>query len=257
MAYFTPSAPDTSYPMQEYPYSRRKELDRLDAIAFGEGYVPEINDANAQSAFQFARDLHADLTQTAVLGCINHCIEPDDVVITASASSFMAWKPETLMLINRASSRNSHLEAVVKSVYRVPTPITTSASLAISLAASDAAARWRKELDRLDAIAFGEGYVPEINAGDFIGGRASRHAHTAQVQRVVPNNRALPRLGLGKGNAGSLRKYNISQQNLKDILHGRNESLLFCNRCGKRIGKSQYNRTKGFCSNCFADTLEL
>lgn len=53
------------------------------------------------------------------------------------------------------------------------------------------------------------------------------------------------------------REYNISQQNLKDILHGRNESLLFCNRCGKRIGKSQYNRTKGFCSNCFADTLEL
>ncbi len=64
----------------------RKELDRLDAIAFGEGYVPEINDANAQSAFQFARDLHADLTQTAVLGCINHCIEPDDVVIGAAGS---------------------------------------------------------------------------------------------------------------------------------------------------------------------------
>ena len=39
------------------------------------------------------------------------------------------------MLTNRASSRNSHLEAVVKSVYRVPTPMTTSASRAISLAA--------------------------------------------------------------------------------------------------------------------------
>ncbi len=39
------------------------------------------------------------------------------------------------MLMNLASSRNSHLEAVVKSVYRVPTPMTTSASLAISLAA--------------------------------------------------------------------------------------------------------------------------
>lgn len=53
------------------------------------------------------------------------------------------------------------------------------------------------------------------------------------------------------------REYNLSQQNLKDILHGKNESLLFCNRCGKRIGKSQYNRTKGFCSNCFSDMLEL
>ena len=42
----------------------QKELDRLDAIAFGEGYVPEINDANAESAFRFARDLNARLTQT-------------------------------------------------------------------------------------------------------------------------------------------------------------------------------------------------
>lgn len=64
----------------------QKELDRLDAIAFGEGYVPEINDANAQSAFRFAEDLDANLTQTAVLGCINHCIDPEDVVIGAAGS---------------------------------------------------------------------------------------------------------------------------------------------------------------------------
>ena len=64
----------------------QKELDRLDAITFGEGYVPEINDANAESAFQFARDLDAGLTQTAVLGCINHCIDPEDVVIGAAGS---------------------------------------------------------------------------------------------------------------------------------------------------------------------------
>ena len=63
-----------------------KELDRLDGIVFGEGYVPEINDANAQSAFQFAEDLGAELTQTAVLGCINHCIDPEDVVIGAAGS---------------------------------------------------------------------------------------------------------------------------------------------------------------------------
>ena len=64
----------------------RKELDRLDATAFGEGYVPEINDANAQSAFRFAKDLDANLTQTAVLGCINHCIDPEDVAIGAAGS---------------------------------------------------------------------------------------------------------------------------------------------------------------------------
>ena len=64
----------------------QKELDRLDAAAFGEGYVPEINDANAQSAFRFAQDLGAELTQTAVLGCINHCIEAEDVVIGAAGS---------------------------------------------------------------------------------------------------------------------------------------------------------------------------
>lgn len=64
----------------------QKELDRLDAIAFGEGYVPEINDANAESAFRFARDLDARLTQTEVLGCINHCIDAEDVVIGAAGS---------------------------------------------------------------------------------------------------------------------------------------------------------------------------
>ena len=64
----------------------QKELDRLDSICFGEGYVPEVNDANAGSAFRFAEDLQADLTQTAVLGAINHAIDPQDVVIGASGS---------------------------------------------------------------------------------------------------------------------------------------------------------------------------
>lgn len=64
----------------------KEELRRLDGISFGPGYVPEVNDANAASAFRFAEDLHADLTQTAVLGVINECIDPDDVVIGASGS---------------------------------------------------------------------------------------------------------------------------------------------------------------------------
>lgn len=63
-----------------------KELDRLHHIAYGEGYVPEVNDANAGSANRFAKDLDASLTQTAVLGCINFEIAPEDVVIGSAGS---------------------------------------------------------------------------------------------------------------------------------------------------------------------------
>ena len=63
-----------------------KELDRLHHIAFGEGYVPEVNDANAQSAFRFAKDMDAELTQTAVLGAINFTIDSEDVAIGSSGS---------------------------------------------------------------------------------------------------------------------------------------------------------------------------
>ncbi len=82
----------------------QKELDRLGAIAFGEGYVPEINDANAESAFRFARDLNARLTQTEVLGCINHCIDPEDVVIGAAGSlpgdMQRMWRPRAVDTYN-------------------------------------------------------------------------------------------------------------------------------------------------------------
>ncbi|MCM1296166.1 MAG: hypothetical protein NC311_11550 [Muribaculaceae bacterium] len=52
-------------------------------------------------------------------------------------------------------------------------------------------------------------------------------------------------------------EYNVSRQNLKDILHGRNDSLIFCSKCGVRITKRCFDRTSGLCSNCFAETLEL
>lgn len=52
-------------------------------------------------------------------------------------------------------------------------------------------------------------------------------------------------------------EYNISKKILTQILHGKNESLVFCNKCGTRITKQCYNRTNGLCSNCFAETLEL
>lgn len=52
-------------------------------------------------------------------------------------------------------------------------------------------------------------------------------------------------------------EYNISKTLLTSILHGRNEAILFCSRCGIRISKQCNSRTKGLCSNCYADTLEL
>ena len=53
------------------------------------------------------------------------------------------------------------------------------------------------------------------------------------------------------------KEYNISKPNLNKILHGRNESIHFCSRCGIRIPRKCFDRTNGLCSNCFADTLEL
>ncbi|MBR4165192.1 MAG: 3D-(3,5/4)-trihydroxycyclohexane-1,2-dione acylhydrolase (decyclizing), partial [Lachnospiraceae bacterium] len=63
-----------------------KELERLQHTEYGEGYVPEVNDANASSAERFAKDLHSCLTQTAVLGAINFAIDPDDVAIGSAGS---------------------------------------------------------------------------------------------------------------------------------------------------------------------------
>ena len=63
-----------------------KELDRLQHITYGPGYVPEVNDANAASADRFAKDLDANLTQTTVLGAINFAIDPNDVAIGSAGS---------------------------------------------------------------------------------------------------------------------------------------------------------------------------
>ena len=63
-----------------------REYGRLASISFGEGYVPEINDANAQSAFRYAKDVNAQLTQTTALAAINRLIDAGDSVIGASGS---------------------------------------------------------------------------------------------------------------------------------------------------------------------------
>lgn len=63
-----------------------KEYDRLAAIKFGDGYVPEVNDANAQSAFKYADDVKSLLPQTTALAAVNRLMEPGDSVIGASGS---------------------------------------------------------------------------------------------------------------------------------------------------------------------------
>ena len=63
-----------------------KELDRLRNIRFSDSYVPEVNDANAESARRFAKDLDSRLTQTAALGAINLFMDDEDVAIGSSGS---------------------------------------------------------------------------------------------------------------------------------------------------------------------------
>lgn len=62
------------------------EYDRLSGIEFGESYAPEVQDANSGSAFTFAKDMDACLTQTAALAAINRHIPKDTCVIGAAGS---------------------------------------------------------------------------------------------------------------------------------------------------------------------------
>ena len=62
------------------------EYDRLSGIEFGENYAPEVQDANSGSAFTFAKDMDACLTQTAALAAINRHI-PKDAACSACGAS--------------------------------------------------------------------------------------------------------------------------------------------------------------------------
>ncbi len=83
-----------------------EELKRLYGIKFGPGYVPEVNDSNAASAWKFAEDLKADLTQTAAIGVINETIDRSDVIIGAAGSL-----PGDLQRMWRAKEKDTyHME---------------------------------------------------------------------------------------------------------------------------------------------------
>ena len=71
----------------EHGYSE-EELNRLDHITFSDkkSWMPELNDANADSAKRFAQDVNAQLTQTSALGAINAMMSEGDVAIGAAGS---------------------------------------------------------------------------------------------------------------------------------------------------------------------------
>jgi len=74
------------------------ELDMLDSRELG-AQPPLVNDANADSARQFAQDLGSDFTQTMALGALNRLIPKDAVVIGSSGSlpgdMQRMWRPHT------------------------------------------------------------------------------------------------------------------------------------------------------------------
>ncbi len=66
----------------------KAELERLDHMLFSDtpDWTPIINDANADSAKRFAKDLKAGLCQTTVLGALNAWMANTDVAIGAAGS---------------------------------------------------------------------------------------------------------------------------------------------------------------------------
>ncbi len=76
-----------------------EELKRLDGIVFEDtaDWKPIINDANADSAKRFAKDVNAALCQTTVLGAINAMMDDHDVALGAAGSlpgdMQRVWRP--------------------------------------------------------------------------------------------------------------------------------------------------------------------
>ena len=84
----------------------QKELDRLDSYTYKntKSWKTLIQDANADSAHRFAKDLNAELTQTAALGLINAMMDPEDVAIGAAGSlpgdMQRMWRPNAVDTYN-------------------------------------------------------------------------------------------------------------------------------------------------------------
>ena len=84
----------------------QKELDRLDSYEYKntKTWKTLIQDDNKDSAHRFAKDLNAELTQTAALGMINAMMNPEDVAIGAAGSlpgdMQRMWRPNAVDTYN-------------------------------------------------------------------------------------------------------------------------------------------------------------
>lgn len=84
----------------------QKELDRLDSYTYKntKSWKALIQDDNSDSAHRFAKDLNAELTQTAALGLINAMMDPEDVAIGAAGSlpgdMQRMWRPSAVDTYN-------------------------------------------------------------------------------------------------------------------------------------------------------------
>lgn len=53
------------------------------------------------------------------------------------------------------------------------------------------------------------------------------------------------------------REYGIGPKAVAGILHGKDEQIYFCSKCGVRITMQGARNRGGLCSNCYADALEF
>lgn len=53
------------------------------------------------------------------------------------------------------------------------------------------------------------------------------------------------------------REYGIGPKAVSAILHGNDEQIFFCSKCGVRITSQGARNRGGLCSNCYADALEF
>lgn len=53
-------------------------------------------------------------------------------------------------------------------------------------------------------------------------------------------------------------EYGISRKAFSKLYNNRvNAGMIFCNRCGKRVSRQQFEKTNGLCEECFALTIGL
>ena len=51
--------------------------------------------------------------------------------------------------------------------------------------------------------------------------------------------------------------YHVSVNRVHTAIYQKRASLVYCEKCGKLVGKAEYNRNNGLCDNCVAKSIEL